>query len=281
MIDWKKYVDHIYIVNYTLTNKYYLEHFYKELNKVNINRNDIDFVTDFQNIDTPFWKSIYDKLMTSRNFEYGYQFSCSMGHYYCMKHAQNNNYENILILENDAVFFDNIETIVYLLDNVKYLIDNDKCDLFLGGSGCIDFNGKEIDYNSVGVYNCGGLNSFIAGTTFNLYNKRGYNTYINLIENGTYYIIDMYDKIYNIEKLWICNPLICVQKEWDLCMYNLYAHYDMPKPIDESIMRAINTAKTIKWTDNRNLYKITNNVLEHFDLVDKYKDIYEEYKKYY
>lgn len=281
-INWKKYVDHIYIVNYTLTNKYYLEHFYKELERVNINRYDIDFVTDFMNINTPMYEKIYNQIIQYKyNDEYDYTFSCSMGHYYCMKHAQNNNYERILIFENDAIFYDDINVIIYLLDNAKYLFDTNQCDLFLGGSGCLEINGDKINYDLICLFQLG--DKLSAGTTFNIYNKRGYEVYINLIEHNSYKVIDLYSDIYDVNRVWVSNPIICVQKCWDCIMYNLYEHYNMIKPTEKDIIAAYNTAQELYHgnINERNLYRILNQVLEHYNLVDTYKDIYEECKKHY
>lgn len=280
-IDWKKYVDQIYIVDYIGTDPEVTKHFNEELERVGIDRTDTSFITTFMNINTPLYEKLYSTFK-GKFGGYSYAFDCTIGHYYCMKLAQANNYNRILILENDCIFFDDINYIKGVLDQMNNLYENNQVDLFCGNLGVINDNAKSVNYDDKTIKRYL-YKTFSAGAAFNIYNQKAYSTVIKMIETDVYAVIDMYIQIYSYTDIQICYSSIpiCVQKQWDIIMENLYEHYNMYAPSDKAIQNANDGRYKVKWIDGRNLHKLLYNVLEHYNLQDKYSDIYEDCKKYF
>ena len=275
MIDWKKYIDHIYIVDYIKTDDIVKEKFNSELIRVGIDRNDQSFVTTFMNINTPIYRNIHDNFFNNYSDptkDYTYATDVTLGHYYCMKLAQANNYNKILILENDAIFYDDLNTIEYILGNAINAIDSNIIDLFLGGSGCIGINGNNIDYSDTNIYIDINYKP-CAGTTFNIYNKKAYNYFIDFIESGKIAVIDEYGCLYHESdiKIGLSNIYLCVQCFWDMITEGLYEHYDMIAPIESKINNAIDSIynKNLIFSDHRDLKTIFYNCLKHYNLEYK------------
>lgn len=279
MIKWENYFDQIYIVDYIKTDPDITYKFNCELLRIGINRYNTDFVTTFMNINTPLYEAAFNKFNT--NHSYSYTFDCTIGHYYCMKLAQAKNYKRILILENDGIYYDDLETIENILYQMKTVFDNGSCDLFLGGSGCVGLNGNKINYDDNYIYQLN-FNSFFAGTTFNAYNDKAYNHFINYIENFNFNVIDEYYQIYFDSgiNIWISNIMLCVQKNWDLIMLDLYKHYNMIQPIKEQIEFAYWNASNSEWEDHRNQFRCIYDCLRHFHIENKYQEIYNDCLKH-
>ena len=278
MIKWEDYIDHIYIVDYIKTDPQVTYKFNCELLRIGINRNNTDFVTTFMNINTPLYEVLFNKFNKSNtNDKYSYTFDCTIWHYYCMKLAQSKNYKRILILENDGIYYDNLNTIENILYQMEIVFNDGSCDLFLGGSGCIGLNGEKINYDDNYIYQIN-FKTFFAGTTFNVYNDKAYNYFINHIENFNFNVIDEYHQIYFYSdiKIWISNIPICVQQNWDLTMVDLYKHYDMICPDKKQIEYAYYNANNFIWGDKRNQFKCIYDCLIHFNLENEYKEIYQD-----
>jgi hypothetical protein len=105
MIDWKKYFDHIYCIHY----KPHVERF-EELN------NELKRVGILDS-------EIFNYLFTNEdNSEYIIPANkVTINHKYCLMHAYENNYNRILILENDIRFLNNIS----IIENYLYQIPKD------------------------------------------------------------------------------------------------------------------------------------------------------------
>ena len=282
MIDWKKYIDHIYIVDYIKTNKSVSKNFNSELKRVGIDRNDQSFVTTFININTPIYQNLFNNFFNNSSWcitEYTYAVDVTLAHYYCMKLAQANNYNKILILENDAIFYNDSNTIEYILNNAIDAFNYNMIDLFLGGSGCIGINGSNIDYSDTNIYtDINYKNHCCFGATFNIYNKKAYNYFIDFIESGKIAVIDEYGCLYHESdiKIGLSNIYLCVQCFWDIVVGDLYSHYNIKiKPPKKRIIETFNFLKDGGfWCDFRNAKKIFCECLEHYNLQEKYKNEY-------
>lgn len=279
-IDWHKYVDHIYIVDYVNTPEEVNKYFNKELIRVGINRYDTDFVTTFENINSPLYQTLYNTFVNKTEvIDYDYAYDVTIAHYYCMKLAQAKNHQRILILENDGIYYDDLHVIEDILNQVKIGFDNDEIDLFCGSLGMMYDNAAEIDYTNTKIYKYTNYDIFCGGAAFNIYNSKAYNVFIDYIENKNYSVIDQYSIIYYKKdiNIWYSHVMICVQKWWDLLMFNLYEHYNMIEPSEEKIIENYRNifVNQIGWADNRNVVQIFVNCLEHFKLTNKYNNIYQ------
>ena len=281
-IDWRKYVDHIYLVSYTkTTNDYDLT--LKELKRLGMY--DIDLLTIMTNISTPFYKSLYDNFCLKQNYrdDYYYGFDATMAHYFCIKQAYELGYDHIMILENDVCFLKKKQYIKNILDSCyslydrydTFVLDNtlSMCYFYpytvtleyvldLMSTPLINkYIGDDDTYSSLLLCGC------------NIYNRSAMTYLISLYESFNFVTIDIYNKIYNEQnnKIAYSWPPICIQQnkfiEYDTNLSNLYT---LPI-IDWKYI--INFIKSYK---GNNAYK--QNILVFSILV---KNGYEYIKKYY
>ena len=246
IIDWKDYVDQIYCITFHNRSKDYL---YEELKRVDILNSGIYY--EFENISTPFYKILYDTLFGNQFkdteiLKYSYRYDCTMAHYYCMKHARQNGYKKILILENDVVFLKNKKDIVEILEHSNIVnCFSDKGYIFLGSAAhpiyfyneerkggrntCYQCT-KEVDYD---ILKFNKDITISGGAAFNIYDDKAYNYFIDFIENKNFDVIDIYYRIYDLNQIniYFSNTYVCIQEDWFGLFLN--ACYNYPFDINK------------------------------------------------
>lgn len=251
-IDWKKYVDSIYLLTYILNKDNEINR-NEELNRVNLNDSDIFY--EVRQFPTPLYdklyESFYDNAATLEKTKY---FNMLMGHYRCIKMAYLNGDEYTLILEEDFRFLKSKEQISNILDETipKFKKIHGPA-IFLGSSSYmldgIWMTGIDESINYNNLYEI--FDNFIvicAGTTFNIYNRDAMKCLIDYVENFNFSVIDEYHKIYPSNcKLFILNKKICLQQGWIELSYNTCIDYNMLKPTNEQLERI---KKYISWRIN-------------------------------
>lgn len=236
-IDWKKYVDKIYIITYTTRRNN--EFFYEELNRVGI-MDYPELIHTFENIHTPFYKDLFNTIVKNnnkdryynygpntldieKNTEYSYVFDAAMAHYYCFKHAQQHNYEKILVLEDDILFLKDISQIKILLDNAYNQYS--KGFMFLGNLGHIVNDKYRSTYqcNEVfedTIYMFTNDIDYCGGAGFNIYDNVAYEYIINYYESYNYSPLDVYSLTFenalnnNLIKIWVSKTYVAIQYNW-------------------------------------------------------------------
>ena len=226
-IDWKKYVDKIYCVRYIGESEYRINKCNEEFNRVDIFDSGIYY--EFININSPFYKDIYETLFWkyAKNRPYNYVTDCTFGHYYCMKHAEYFGYERILILESDDVFLRDKNQIIEILEKSKEIMDNDENSLCVL-NGCESYNPPytftlptsfSIDFRS-------DISLWCAG--FNIYSKNAYKTFIEKYEKYEFFTNDTYDEIYGTKIHVYNNEVnICIQQDWVKMTINFDVLYNI------------------------------------------------------
>ena len=280
-IDWKKYIDKVYIVNYVgQLNRY--DELLNELYRVDMTD---DIIYNFENINTPLYNSLhsnfkdnsFDKILSHENLYYA--FDCSMGHYYCMKHAQKHNYKRILILENDVRFLKDKAEIKKILEESIKVFDTDKPTILLGNSNIVIHENNK--YTCINLYNKYQDNKIYdnvnnisnlfctVGAGFNIYNTQSMKIFCDYIESNNFAVIDQYNILYDMNNidLYFTYNQICVQQNWIL--FEDTRLYNASKPTFDYV---------ISLNDNK-INKITNNFLwidnvYRFGLVQEMLDKY-------
>ena len=267
-INWSKYVDQIYCI--TFPNKQ-MNELYTELKRVDILDSGIYY--EFENISSPLFKYMFlgtfgslkeDCVMQKK---YSYAYDVTIAHYYCMKHAQQHNYDRILILENDNIFLKDKKDIVNILDAAY----NNYKDgfIFLGSAlhKIYDYPEKlhifdirntlyqcteTVDYDIIKLtdnFNTAG------GASFNIYDKTAYEYFIKFIEDKNYWTVDVYKNIYDINKIniYISNTYIAIQECWIGKMLNSLNNYNCNEYNKfKYLMNIINDYNNIKNGNNPN-----------------------------
>lgn len=196
-IDWKKYVDKIYCLTLAGKNKNKL---YSELKRVDILDSGIYYETEF--IKSPIYEklcnSCYTFLTRDNGYisEYNYIFDITLNEYYFMKHAQANNYDRILIIQDDCVFLKNKQYIVDILETSLKELDKNNSGLYLGQLYYVHYPFYNIGFSSVKTFfyenksiinNCISYDinksAILGGAAFNIYCKDAYEYYIKNVEN--------------------------------------------------------------------------------------------------
>lgn len=246
IIDWKKYVDHIYVVDFTKTtnNRVIMT---KELKRLGMY--DIDLLTIFSNISTPFYKELYKHFNTNDSLDkcYAYNFDCTMAHYFCIKQAYELGYDHIMVLENDMCFLKNKQYIKNILESCyesydrfdTFVLDNNIPLTNIFSLNYSDYVEDLQNFNTVFLCNEGGLRS--AGC--NIYNRKAMTQIIQYYENFNFVIIDVYETNNNSNKVAYSFPTIGIQQK-KILIYE---------------------------DDIRNLY--TNSNLDYIDIINIYHDI--------
>ena len=278
MINWKKYIDHIYILTCTKRNKDIYNYFLKELKRVYIDINDIDFVTIFTNINYPIYDCIYNKyfvdyteVMSQRN----YALECTLGHYYLMKLAEFNNDERILILEDDVCFLKNTVLIENILDKVISQFNNNLDVCILGQANYPNDNEINIKLFDHQTFSIG-------GAICNIYNKKAYKSFINYIENDKVNsVIDEYYMFDQALSFGMPNISISGECRGNLFKFDTNLYYNFIKQNNENIINYYNLLCNGYWmkgiTQNE-LYINFCKYLEYYNIVDKFPNEYNDIK---
>ena len=138
---------------------------------------------------------------------------CSMSHLKCLELSKINNYDYVLICEDDIEFLD---PELFLSQLKKFLSQNDRWDVVLiAGNNMIPY--VPIDETCIKVYNC-------QTTTGYIVNKNYYDTLIQNYKEGIQKLLkDPSNNDYKIDKYWLSLqkqnkwyliiPLTIVQRE--------------------------------------------------------------------
>lgn len=267
-IDWKKYVDKIYCIQY-IFNKDRTEKLNTELFRVDILQSGIYKV--IEQFPSPLYDILFKHFNDISNGEDPKRyFNSFIGHYSAIKKAYLNNCNNVLILEDDCRFLKDKSQIIYLLDNAlpKFIDIIDKPAIF-GGSISHSINQIDagINYDSDNLYTITEFNNrdfyYGAGAAFTIYNRKAMESLINFVENLNYAIIDQYNIIYPPETQYILlNKHICLQQDWLFMMYNTCNDYNMLQPSDEELEQKKNWGAPF----NRDTNKIYNDIKKYFHM---------------
>lgn len=220
IIDWKDYVDHIFSV--TCTNNIKQINILKnELNRVDILNSGI--YTNFINVDSPFYKLIYDNVDKIDNLNpFNGATKLTYGVYYLLRLSYELGYERIIIMEDDIKFLKDKEELNNLL---KYIFNNapENFDIIVGNMELVTdyyynfsddflenkyFRHNNIDADTV-YYSC---------STINIYSRSGMKKLINFFEH-IYCAIDRYNLfMLNIPdiNLYSIYPWIGVQERYGI-----------------------------------------------------------------
>lgn len=233
-INWHKYVDHIFCLEYLPDNRF--NTISKTLFDIGINIYDtmfFSFLFDYNHclfndqinniINNSFNK--YNNVKSNRtlrlnNNQHGYSFYVGLMEYKALKISQYFNYERIIIFEDDIIFLKDIDYIINALD----FLNTEEFDICLCQTTfeqsfhgiksylvqyakCIDLDNNMFlrTNNILGVY----------GGSFIILTKRGINKLINYYESNDIIIcLDMLDAIredIKLDTLFALKPL-CLQQ---------------------------------------------------------------------
>lgn len=266
-IDWKKYVDQIYCITFP---KKQSNTFYSELKRVDIL--DSGIYREFENISSPLFEKMFlgtfgslreDYPMQQR---YSYAYDVTIAHYYCAKHAEQNNYDRILILENDNIFLKDKKDIVNILDTAFEHCD-DNGFIFLGAGVHSSKNYPELLQNpnirntsyqctetvNYNILKFEDTNDLSGGASLNIYDKIAYKEFIKFIEDGNYWTVDIYNKIYDTNKIkiYISDTYIAIQECWVGTFLNSLNNYNCNQFYkDFYLMHIVNDYNSIKNESN-------------------------------
>lgn len=109
-IDWNKYFDHIYIIS-RCKNFDRRQKLDEQLSKICLTNYKYWYVPDYE-----FTNS---KLFLSNDYLTDSNKRCTMGHYSLWKITYELNYDNILIIEDDAAFLKDLSKIIEVLDEFE------------------------------------------------------------------------------------------------------------------------------------------------------------------
>lgn len=180
----KKIVDQIYIINLDkdINRMKILD---KKMKKLNLNYKRIAGIDG---------KKVYKKY-NKNNLTTG-ELGCLLSHIYILEDAINNNYENILIFEDDVIFHKNFLNKFY--KNYKYLIQNEKKFdiIYLGASQKHNWNNVIIKKKYMIANRLDGTFAMIINK--NIFNKILYQakTLKYPIDSVLYYFIQNHSRAY-------------------------------------------------------------------------------------
>jgi GR25 family glycosyltransferase involved in LPS biosynthesis len=122
MIDWKKYFDAIYLLQYAGYNGRRLSGTMEELKRVGMLDSGIFHV--YETIQSPLYEKLRSQIPHDPRMDNGQSlFSCTLGHYSIYKICELRKYERILILEDDIVFLKDIDLIEDILEKTPDAYD--------------------------------------------------------------------------------------------------------------------------------------------------------------
>lgn len=238
IIDWTKYVDHIFCMTYLPSNR--LNEISKTLMNVNIDINNPKFFSFIYDYEHKIFLNEYDNMRQKSyefiniNLEYDgmklkkpYIFDVALSIYRTLKIAQYFNYNRIILFEDDIIFLKDLNYIIKAMDFLKTqnfdmcICQSIFCDTWRGiksylknEEGCEDLgNDMFMKTNDpLGIYDAG----------FNILTKDGINKIVKLFEDHN--IVSSLDVLIALKKgiinnFNICFALkpLCIQK----CMLDL------------------------------------------------------------
>ena len=285
MIDWKKYIDHIYILTNTCKDANELNIFFNELHNVNIDINDISFVTVFTNINSPIYDTIYYNYFTggvtdaAEEYKHGDKvLYCLLGHYYLCKLAESKKYERIMILEDDVSFLKD-HTLIEQILNKLY---GDDFDIAIELINNETYNNTKN--NIISIHHTDHPNEMLAGSLANIYSKRGYEEIIYLIENEKInFAVDEYYLYY--EELKIVYPSIpfCISNKSEIIYSYVKEYYNSLLSLtDKNILDYYNLLSSGFYFMERSknyLYNAFCNYLEYHNKKDQFINEYNAIKE--
>lgn len=236
MINWNKYFDHIYTVNF-VNHKLRQINLNNELKRVGVL--DSGIYDDIEFIPSPLINKLSDMSLDVSNITFDSftkykMYNILFNNYFIVKQAYLNGYKKILVFENDIRFLKDINHIENLLDSSINIFNTDKPTILLGSSSLAinndkyyncDYADKSYDANIVLVNN-----RSLAGTGFNVYNIGAMKQLIDFVESNKFAIIDQYWLIYNNDTdIYFMPKHICVQEDWIGQMVNCHKDYQMNK----------------------------------------------------
>ena len=242
IIDWKKYLDKIYCLNFTKT-KNNIDFLYSELKRVGIYDSGIFY--EFINISSPIYKRMYDSIFYKNNPsyraicspEYSTLFDSTFCHYFLIKQGYELGYDRIAIIEDDVRFTNDVKKFI----DEKNYIDN---------PACID--GR----NNI---------QFVHGGAFNIYTRVGMKAVIDKFETLSFSPIDLYD-VFDCNVCFVY-PNICTQQH---LLYTFNDYEDSMYNFDINDLRDI--VKMLKQLQRINVSSLT--VDEVYDNVLRLKEKY-------
>ena len=295
-IDWKKYVDHIYCINFTKSTND-VDWTMKELQRIGIL--DSGIFTNFYNITSPLYEALYKQftpcefLKKTNNSKYYYAFDCSIAHYFCIKQAYELGYEYIMIVENDVCFLKDFDYIKNILESIY---DNhDKFDIIATNTNAFFFKFlntnvkfklnkiKETLSSKRDIIPYSNHPNFImhnAGANF--YNRRGMKTIIDTFESFKYIVIDIYLELFDKCNVGYVFPSLAIQQkelfEWP--WHIIYDFFSVKLPTIEQGLRffanQLDSHFAINGINYRNI--VIDNIYTCIQDLNLDKDKYEDYK---
>lgn len=276
IIDWKKYLDKIYCLNFTKT-KNNIDFLYSELKRVGIYDSGIFY--EFINISSPIYKRMYDSIFYKNNPsyraicspEYSTLFDSTFCHYFLIKQGYELGYDRIAILEDDVRFTNDLNIIQNFLDN---MLENDKYDIYVCQNSLDMYHHtndvkKFIDEkNYIDNLACiDGRNNiqFVHGGAFNIYTRVGMKAVIDKFETLSFSPIDLYD-VFDCNVCFVY-PNICTQQH---LLYTFNDYEDSMYNFDINDLRDI--VKMLKQLQRINVSSLT--VDEVYDNVLRLKEKY-------
>ena len=262
-INWEKYVDKIYCIQY-IFNKERTEDLNNELYRVDIVQSKLYEV--IEQFPSPLYNILFNHFNNYSNMVDPIKyFNSFIGHYAAIKKAYLENLNYILVLEDDCRFLKDKQQIINILDNSIDKFKKIEGPAIYGGSISYEANGEDCikEYDSLyNIFNAGEV--YLAGTAFNIYNRKAMKILIDFVENLNYAIIDQYHVIYaNTDtKFFIINKHICIQQDWLYLMYNTCRDYNMFKPSYEELENKKSWGETF----NRDTNKIYNDIKKYFNM---------------
>lgn len=221
IIDWKDYVDHIFSVTCT-NNIKQIDILKNELNRVDILNSGI--YTNFINVDSPFYKLIYDNVNKIDNLNpFNGATKLTYAVYYLLRLSYEFGYERIIIMEDDIKFLKDKEELNNLL---KYIFNNapKNFDIIVGNMELVTdyyYNFSDDDFLENKYFRHNNIDAdtvYYSCSTINIYSRSGMKKLIDFFEH-TYCAIDRYNLfMLNIPdmNLYSIYPWIGVQERYGI-----------------------------------------------------------------
>lgn len=283
-IDWKKYADQIYCLTYTGQTPNNYRRLKDELHRVDILDSGIYY--EFENISTPIYEKIYKEIFHYDTYNYLYAVDCAFGHYYCMKHAAQHNYNRIIIIECDCIFLKDKTLIEFILEESLKILNDDNNGMFV-------LNAIDSIYpcNSLILPDAFSINitetKNLYGAAFNIYSKNARDTFIQKFENFEIVAPDKYNTIYDDGNINIYHNSvnICIQQNWPSyavnsdILYNVDLENDLVNEYKDKKLELFN-GFLCNYNDLQKLIKrigIENVYFKQIEFLHKLFDYYNKY----
>ena len=205
MIQWQKYFDKIYCINYK---EFQVRH---ELMEYELKRVGIldSPVFEWQYTFSGPYEELYAKMISADGVQWSVaRTSCILGHINAVKKAYYNGYNNVLIIEDDERFLRNIDRIEQILEKLPKDYDLIFLDKFINGYN----NANQILTNQQYFINDQYIDirqKIVQSAGCYILNRRGMEIIISLADIGTFLTFDM---IFNLPQ-FINNTRRAIAKE--------------------------------------------------------------------